>query len=267
MPMGDSASFSDLVIRMSASLGAGLPEGWLCTRTIAVAPLVQRPVRDLPGVDRRMVDRTALDDLVADHAVLLIEKEHAELLHRLATHGGAAEADDFAVVVQHRARRCFLPCEAYATCRSCLDRRRRGEADALGPEQIGRACGQNAAERAEFRDQAFGRRLDIAARAAGEQDQFQKLIVGQGGFAAIEKAPAQSLPVPAEGFVLRVEVGRVEIGRVEVGRVEVGHGIAGQGAVRTRARPGCRPAMIEIAQHDSGYTRNVSGISRVDLKI
>ena len=75
MPSGLAISTIDCVIWMSARDGVGSPDGWLCTRMIAVARQLQRALDHLARIDRRVVDRAGLLHLVGDHLVALVEED------------------------------------------------------------------------------------------------------------------------------------------------------------------------------------------------
>ena len=90
MPSGLAVSMIVFVISMSARDGVGSPDGWLCTRMIAVADSSSARLIDLARIDRRVVDRAGLLHLVGDQRVLLVEEQDAELLALLERHRRAA---------------------------------------------------------------------------------------------------------------------------------------------------------------------------------
>src|SRR5690606_17513285 len=55
---------------------------------------LERSLHHLAHIDGRMVDGAFLLDLVGDELIALVEKENAELLPRLESHGRAAVGDD-----------------------------------------------------------------------------------------------------------------------------------------------------------------------------
>ncbi len=79
----------------------GLGGGWIARGVIVhedegTCREFKRPFHHFTWINRRMIDRSGLLDLVGDETVLLVEKEHAELLNRPECHGRAA-------IVEHRA--------------------------------------------------------------------------------------------------------------------------------------------------------------------
>ena len=54
----------------------------------------KRAAHNFPGIDRRMVDRADALNLVCDQTILLVEKQHAELLVVEESHSRAAIIDD-----------------------------------------------------------------------------------------------------------------------------------------------------------------------------
>ena len=101
MPSASAAFRISLVISMSSRDGLGSPEGWLCTR-ISARRCVEGALDDLARIDRRVVDRAALLDLVGDQHVLAVEEEDAELLGLLVGEGSVAIVDQLLPVGQHR---------------------------------------------------------------------------------------------------------------------------------------------------------------------
>jgi hypothetical protein len=83
-----------LVMSMSAMEGVGSPEGWLCTRMMAVEASSSARLHHFARIDRRVVDRALLLHLVGDQLVLLVEEEDAELFACFEGHGGAAIVDN-----------------------------------------------------------------------------------------------------------------------------------------------------------------------------
>src|ERR1700719_3047059 len=59
---------------------------------------------DLPGVNRRMIDRADALNLVGDQMILLVEKKHAKFLVVEEGHRGAAVIDDGGETRQRRPR-------------------------------------------------------------------------------------------------------------------------------------------------------------------
>jgi hypothetical protein len=79
--------------------------------------------------------------------------------------------------------------------------------------QPGRRCVNGFGERAEFGDQRFGQRLDVAPGQRAEQHHLQQFIVAQGIRSGAKKALAQPHPMAVimrrfggRGFVRRVAV-------------------------------------------------------------
>jgi hypothetical protein len=56
--------------------------------------------------------------------------------------------------------------------------------------------GNHLRERAETRDQRFGKRLHIAARNGAKRHQFEHLVIGERVLARFQEPRPQPLPVP-----------------------------------------------------------------------
>ena len=126
-----------------------------------------------------MVDGPDLLALVGDQLVALVEIEHAQLFPLGVRHGGAA-------IIEHgrprREHRLFPQASAQQLVRRSLDDleiRDRLLAETRDFRKPSRRRGNHFGERAEFLQQIFGDRLDVAAGQRAEQHQLQQFVLGE----------------------------------------------------------------------------------------
>ncbi len=147
---------------------------------IADAFEFERAFHDFARIDRRVVDRALLLALVADEGVLAVEEEEMEFL-------GRGEADLCRAIIDQRLpvrdHRLIRDLAAQETRRRFAHAEERGDRRVFEPGIAQRLAigGEHAGKAAEALDQLFGKRLGIAARDAGEEEEFEELVIGQRG--------------------------------------------------------------------------------------
>lgn len=78
MSRSDSACFRRSVTLRSASLGSGLPEGWLWNKMRATALRLQRALGDDPAMNFAAVDGAAEEMLGCEDVVLVVQEDDPE---------------------------------------------------------------------------------------------------------------------------------------------------------------------------------------------
>ncbi len=140
-----------------------------------------------------MVDGAVVHHLVGDQLVLLVEEQHPELLARLVRQGQLDVGEQGAPRTDHRAPVHRLKPHPLGKVVHQLEvERRLGPDPAHGAEVFHRGR-ERRAQRAEAGEQVLGQRLDVAARERAEQQQLQRLVVGQGREARVQRPLAQPL--------------------------------------------------------------------------
>ena len=69
--------------------GGGIARGVVVQQDDVAARQFQGAAHHLARIDRRVIDRAAVQDLIGDQLVLLVEKQHPELFARLIGQGDA----------------------------------------------------------------------------------------------------------------------------------------------------------------------------------
>src|SRR6266852_988549 len=155
----------------------------------------QRPFDHFTWIDRRMIDRADLLDLVGDELVALVEKQDAKLLFVGERHGGPAIIQDRRPRRQHMTPFHLAAGEPKGGGLDHLEFRDSGitEPVDLGKTRPWRR--DHLAERAESRDERLRKRLDVPAGQRAKQHKLEKLIVGDRIAAGLSETLAQALPM------------------------------------------------------------------------
>jgi len=154
---------------------------------------LQRPLDDLARIDGRVVDGAARLLLVGDERVLAVEEQHAERFVRRPRHGRGAVIDERGPGAQGGPVQQLRAGEPERRRLDDLELRDHALARALDLQDALARGRKHLREGAETADQRLGERLEVAPRDGGEQDQLQKLVIGQRVGAAFQEAAAQAL--------------------------------------------------------------------------
>jgi hypothetical protein len=140
-----------------------------------------------------VIDRAGLLHLVRDQLVALVEKQDAKLLLVGERHRGPAIGDHVVPRRQQRARLQLSLGNPARRRRDQFQHRDGGVTDAVDFAQPRIWRMDDFGERAEFLQQRFGQRLDVAARPGAEQHHLQQFVIAQGVGPGAVKALAQPL--------------------------------------------------------------------------
>jgi hypothetical protein len=150
---------------------------------------------DLARIDRHMVDRADLLDLVGDELVLAVEEHDAEMLALFMRHGDVAIIDQLLPGAQDRLFLDVAIEHAQGQRMHRLHQHGGILAKALDALEVLEAGGHDARDAAEAGEQLLGQRLDVLAGNRGKKHELEQLVILEGAGAGFHEALAQPVAV------------------------------------------------------------------------
>jgi len=126
-----------------------------------------------------MIDGALVHHLIGDQLVLLVQVEHPELLARLIGQDHPHIGQKRAPRRDHRALLRLLAADAQGGLANQFQIKSGGRTDPLDRLQFLEGGAEHGGQAAETGQEVLGERLDLAARQAAGQNQFEKLVVRQ----------------------------------------------------------------------------------------